>query len=83
MAQLCDVRPRVCAGLTTLSCTRSVTGSWGAATNLAACIHSATSPALHTAFLPPRYDAIVALDESVRRRIVEMGVEENPQESNW
>ena len=38
----------------------------------------------HAAVLPPpRYDAIVALDEDVRQRIVEMGVEENPTESNW
>lgn len=30
-----------------------------------------------------RYDTIVALDEGVRQRIVEMGIEENPKESNW
>jgi hypothetical protein len=41
------------------------------------------SSAPHSAVLACRYDAIVALDEDVRRRIVEMGVEENPQESNW
>jgi hypothetical protein len=30
-----------------------------------------------------RYDTIVALDEGVRRRVVEMGIEENPKDSYW
>lgn len=30
-----------------------------------------------------RYDTIVALDEGVRRRLVDMGVAENPKDSDW
>ena len=33
--------------------------------------------------LSSRYDTIVALDEDVRRRIVEIGIEENPKDSYW
>lgn len=37
----------------------------------------------HSLLIRCRYDTIVALDEGVRQRVVDMGVAENPRESEW